>query len=70
MPLSRKEIQRRYGSHSVNPYDYVRRRKDEEGNELPFETYGEKAYDIMDELNLPLLYQEDGVSYVDEENVT
>lgn len=66
MPLTRKEIQRRYASHSVNPYDFITRARyeDKDGNMYeeiePFEIYGMKAYDIADELDLPLLYEADG----------
>lgn len=64
--LTKEEIRRRYGSHSINPYDWLtnNRVRDENGEyvPIPIEQYGIKAYDIADELNLPLLYEVDGYS--------
>lgn len=54
----------RYASHSVNPYDWHTNNevRDKDGRRIPIpiEIYGVKAYDIADELNLPLLYEVEG----------
>lgn len=63
MPLTRKEIQRKYANRLITPYDWnpaVYNPEDAEELGQKIEKLGIKAYDIADELDLPLLYEVDG----------